>query len=142
MDYFIDWLIPNQIIYTRWPEDVTMEMMEDVNEMAVEMMDEAAPYTDKIHLLIDARATETIPMNLFDLRKAMDVYDHPNCGWSWTLSNSKVITFLASSVPQMVTHVRFKVFSDVGQMMYFIQGVDPEFTPDNMNPWLLHRLAE
>lgn len=142
MEYFVDWLIPNEIIYMHWPEDVTLEIMSDVNDMAVEMMDEAVPYSEKIHIIIDARAIEAVPMNLFDMRKTMTVYDHPNCGWSWTLSNNEMITFLASSVPQTVTHVRFKVFSDVGQMMYFIQGVDPEFTPDNMNRWLLHHLAE
>ena len=141
MEYLVDWLIPNEIIYMYWPEDVTLEIIDDLNDIVVEMMDDAATYTDKIHLIIDARSIEAVPLNLFDMRKALTVYDHPNCGWSWTLSHSKVITFLASSLPQMVTHVPFKIFADVGQMMYFIQGVDPEFTPDNMNRWLLHHLA-
>lgn len=139
MDYLIDWLIPNKIIYMYWPENVTLEMMTEVNAKVIQMIDEAEEQTTKTHLLLDARDIKDIPVNLFTMRKTMDVYDHPNCGWSWTLSNSSMITFLGSSIPQMVTHVRFRVFSEVDEMLDFIEGINADFTPENMNLELLQR---
>src|SRR5689334_16608415 len=78
MPYLLYSYIPNRVIYHRIYGHVTKLDLHQGNEELLALLDQADP---TLHIISDARAIITYPMNVLELAKTLSLYKHPRMGW-------------------------------------------------------------
>jgi hypothetical protein len=123
----IEWFIPNQVVYCQLPPQVSLDTFANLHRELVHYLNkgiDGLQILRPIHVIVDAREVETFPLNVLVLRRTTIAFYHPAFGWMLTLTDQPALKWVSHIVPQMLTQTRTQVFSEMRDVIAFLQRRD------------------
>jgi hypothetical protein len=128
MPYQISWLLQDRVIYARLEGVQTIEEIRQANSELKTFLVVGKP---PIHLLLDSRKLEGVPLNLAELRQSTKNVRNPGVGWVIHLNNvqSPLLDFLADILAKFL-EVRYRRVRTVEEAVAFLKQQDPSLVWD------------
>ena len=126
----INWYIAGHVLYVRAPQHITMETVGEFNEQILTFLNTAE---DRVHLIIDARAIETMPHNPVAMREALTLLNHFLIGWMVFITEDKGVQFLASIIANMLSRAKSQTVTDFNEAVAFLKDREHTIDWENTN---------
>lgn len=116
----MEWYVRGRVLYCRYPETVTYEMLDETIQRTLPFLDEQAT----VHVIIDAREVKYPPLNLIRIRKTVSILIGRTQGWYLVLTSDPKIRFLALMVAQVVSPHHYRVFASMREAVALLRQQD------------------
>lgn len=120
MPYKISWYVPDQVIYSDFWGNVTLDDFGKYNDEMTQILDAA---TSRIHVIVDAVQVTNVNVNPRDIVQNLPHLTHPQIGWGVVVQTSRFVRFLASVVMQM-KQVKVRYVGDIPSAVAFLEQID------------------
>jgi hypothetical protein len=120
-DYNINWYIEGHVLYVQAPPQITMETIGIFNERILSFLNTAE---NRVHLIVDARAIETMPRNPVAMRETLTILNHFFIGWMVFVTEDKGIQFLTSVIANMLSRAKSHSVADFSEAVAFLKEIE------------------
>jgi hypothetical protein len=131
MPYTIDWLIENEIIYTRYSGVTTAEELRECLFKLKDLIESSSRF--HVHIISDVSSI-TVAVPLKDsMRIVREVGPHPRSGWSITLGEKAFIVKMGAALAASIFRMRIKTFDTLDQAIEHLKLVDEMLTWEKLD---------
>ncbi|MBZ0290094.1 MAG: hypothetical protein K8I30_20890 [Anaerolineae bacterium] len=117
------WYQENRVVLVQVQRELTLADMAAVDQKIVEYVRQGSRERPLVHLIVDMRAMNKMPVNLAQVRNTLTHLKEPALGWSVMVGMSPVMRFVASTVIQMAG-ARFRIVSTFEEAVAFLVSQD------------------
>lgn len=117
------WYQENRVVLVTVQGELTLDDMARVDAEVIECIRQGSAVTPLVHLLVDMRAMNKMPINLAQVQRTLTHLKEPALGWSVMIGMSPVMRFIASTVIQMAG-ARFRIVPTFEEGVAFLISQD------------------
>ena len=121
MPFSVEWFVENQVIYSEMWGNMSLE---DIRQHSIACIECMSQTTRFVHMIVDLKSMQTLPLNAIQLRRAGTVLDQPNMGWMVLIAEDRSYMYVVKLVMQMVTKTRTRVVSSLDEAIEFLREQD------------------
>lgn len=137
MPYAVNWLIPNEIIYSHYSGIVTAA---ELHECLVRMYDmiESSP-RHLVHMISNlGDIVEGVPL-LESIQIVRNVGAHPRAGWTISLREESILMRMGASIGTSIFRMRFTTASTLDRAYAHLQDVDAALSWDQLDKTVIEQ---
>jgi hypothetical protein len=136
MPYTIDWLIPNEVIYTHYRGVTTVEELRDCLTEMQHFMDSSPRHL--VHAISDVGDIIEAVSLKDSLKVVREVGQHPRAGWTLSIREKSAVVKMGSAIGSSIFQLRFRAFDTLEDAIKHLKVFDETLSWDKLNEAILN----